>query len=145
MWEISNSLQLLNFLRSCGLGAVLCLLYDCLKAFRKTHYYSILTVFFQDIAYLVLTALIFFVFLLSVTNGEPRGYIFVAAISGFLLCRYTVSRILLKLLIFIISRFGRFFRILNHGFYDFFEKCEKKLINLRKKLKKNKKSLENTQ
>lgn len=144
MWEIDISLQVLSFIRSVALGMIYCLLYDILRAFRKVVSYSDMVVSLQDFLYFLIITPVTFLFLLSVTNGEVRFYVFCGIALGFFGCRFTVSRIFVYLLKHIISfadkLFKAFFGALKSVFLKvyrfielFFKKAEK---TLKKGLKK---------
>ncbi len=104
MWEISIGGQLITGLYSLALGAVLCAFYDILRAFRKAGADSFISVFIEDIVFWLVSAVMVFLFFVSVTNGEIRGYVILFCVAGFLLYRITVGRIafflLCKLFIF---------------------------------------------
>ena len=144
MWEINNAAQLISFARSLGLGAIICCLYDILRAFRGVIKFSTLSIFFQDIIFSVFSAFLTFTFLLSVTNGELRGYFFLGATLGFVVFRCSISIVVFRLLRYIIDKgkcvflwFSKFFYTLfdtiskNTG--DFFKKSLKLLKKLLKK------------
>ena len=91
MWEISINDQMLTLLYSLCLGVILCVFYDVFKAFHKAGFNSPLQVFIGDILYCVIAAFATFLFLLSRTNGEIRGYC--GGIGGFYNNKaYTVAR-----------------------------------------------------
>ena len=94
MWEIDNLSQLLGFLYSAVLGGIYCIVYDCLRALRKEIKFSTAAVFVSDILYSLFCAVTCFCFLLAVTGGQPRGFVFAGAAVGFLITRLTVSRVL---------------------------------------------------
>ena len=75
MWEISINDQILTLLYSLCLGVILCVYYDIFRAFHKAGFDSPFQVFIGDILYCVTAAFATFLFLLSRTNGEIRGYV----------------------------------------------------------------------
>ena len=93
MWEIDNLSQLLGFLYSAVLGGIYCIVYDCLRALRKEIKFGTAAVFVSDILYSLICAVTCFCFLLAVTGGQPRGYVFAGAAVGFLVARLTASPI----------------------------------------------------
>ena len=144
MWEINNSLQLLSFLRSVVLGIFLCVLYDFIKSLRLTVNFSDIAIFLQDLAYSLVASFITFIFLLSVTNGEMRGYVMLGISAGFILSRFTLSRLLCKFLKFIFGGSKRLFGVISKGFYGVFDLLTEKMIKICKKtLKTVKKLLKN--
>lgn len=140
MWEISNSLQVISFLRSLILGAVFCLIFDIFKGYRLAANPSKALVFVQDIIYFAIISPITFCFLLSVTNGEIRAYVFIGALLGFILFRLSLSRILLKILTFIFKWILKFFALFNVWVYGiciwFFVFLTKIISNIRKIFKR---------
>lgn len=144
MWEINNSLQILSFLRSLILGVLLCVLYDFIKSARLTVDFSDITIFLQDIIYSCISAFVTFIFLLSVTNGEMRGYVILGILVGFIISRFTLSRLLCKFLKFIFGGVKRLFDVISRWFYGEFDLLTEKIIKICKKtLKTVKKLLKN--
>ena len=144
MWEINNSLQLLSFLRAVVLGVLLCVLYDFIKSARLTVNFSDIAIFLQDIIYSLVASFITFIFLLSVTNGEMRGYVILGILVGFILSRITLSRLLCKFIKLIFGGVKRIFGAVSKGFYTKFDlltgkmnKICKKTLKTVKKLMKN--------
>lgn len=144
MWEINNSLQILSFSRSLVLGILLCVLYDFIKSLRLTVNFSAIAIFLQDIAYSCIAAFVTFLFLLSVTNGEMRGYVIVGIVSGFVLSRFTLSRLIGKFLKIIFGGIKMLFGGFLRWFYLKFDRlCEKIIKICKKTLKSVKKLLKN--
>lgn len=149
MWEIDNSFQLFSFLASILTGIVYCLIYDILRAYRKSKAVDDLTVFFQDLIYFVVISIATFVLFMALSNGEIRAYILIGLLLGFLLCFFTLSRLFVWLLrkIFsllqqvseiIITKINRLFDFIG----AFLTKWTKKLFQNLAKLKNIKKPLE---
>lgn len=105
MWEIDNSFQLISFAVSFVFGILYCLIYDFLRALRKTLSISDFTIFIQDILYFILISIITFMLLIALSNGEIRGYVIIGLLAGFTLCFLTFSKINLKILTFIFKNF----------------------------------------
>ena len=144
MWEINNSLQRLSFLRAVVLGVLLCVLYDFIKSARLTVNFSDIAIFLQDIIYSLVASFITFIFLLSVTNGEMRGYVILGILVGFILSRITLSRLLCKFIKLIFGGVKRIFGAVSKGFYTKFDLLTGKMNKICKKtLKTVKKLLKN--
>ena len=111
MWEISSALQLQTSVCSFFLGSLLCVFYDVIKAFRLSSGSKTTAVFAADIIFSFVAAIITFLFLLSTTNGEIRGYVLFLEALGFLIFRFTLSKFLLKILI---KLSGLFLRAVNY-------------------------------
>ena len=143
MWEISNTHQLINFGWSVVLGIIFCTLYDVLKAIRKVISFSAISIFFQDIFFSLALAFTTFTYLLSVTNGELRGFIFVGIVVGFVLARVTFSIIFVRFLKWIIGLIYGLFSVAFSWFYATFDRlienmlkfCQKRAKDLKKLLK----------
>ena len=113
MWEISSGLQLIAVIKAALLGGVFCLLYDVLRALRKHGFNSSFAVFVQDLIYFIIMAPVTFCFLLALTNGELRGYFFLALVIGFFVTRFTISIVFLKVVFYIIFSVLWFLGIIN--------------------------------
>ncbi len=143
MWEISNIHQLINFGWSVVLGIIFCILYDVLRAFRKVISFSAISMFFQDIFFSLVLAFTTFTYLLSVTNGELRGFVFVGILAGFVLARMTFSIIFVRFLKWIIGLVYGLFSLVSSCFYATFDRlienilkfCQKRAKHLKKLLK----------
>ena len=141
MWEINNGLQLLAFFRAAVLGGTFCLFYDFLRAVRRVKNNSDLSVFLEDLLFFTLIAPITFCFLLALTNGELRAYIFIALINGFIIIRFTVSSLILKLFIFILSFIIKLIGIFKNIFFVIFNWFYGVLLYLYAILKRNYKKI----
>lgn len=141
MWEINNSLQLLSFGRALLLGVIICLVYDVLRVCRKIYAFSVLGIFFQDVIFSVLSAFAVFIFLLGVTNGEMRGYVFLGLSIGFLFSRLTLSRIWFLSLRLVLSKIKWIFSLVSGYIYKAFDKIVGKVATFFKKSLKTLKKL----
>ncbi len=150
MWEISNFFQVIGVLRAFVLGAIFCLVYDFLRALRKSGINSDSAVFWQDIIFFVFISPISFCFLLATTNGELRAYFFIGLLVGFIGFRLTLSflalKVMLKIIFTYLKAFSKFKLVINHIFrriykiycliHEIFRKNLLKLIICFKKLLK---------
>ena len=121
MWEINLSDQLLSFFYAVITGFVFCFIYDILKSCRLTFSFSAVSIFFSDIFYSAVIAIIAFLVFLGLSNGEIRSYILSGFLLGFVFWRLTVS----KLLLYIFKKVFRFsscvFGYINQKILDFLE------------------------
>ena len=137
MWEISLSLQIEAFLWSLFFGAVFCFAFDILNTLGIVLKLPKAAVFVLDI--LFFTALGFFDFclLLAFCNGEIRGFIFVGEIIGFYLCKKTVARIYMPLLLLFFKALQKIYKWLNKWVFnpisDFFSKTAQKCLLISQK------------
>lgn len=130
MWEINNTLQILNFLRAVLLGAGYCFLYQFLRVFRRLRKHSDIAVFFEDISFCMALVFPTFCFLLSTTNGELRGYIFLGLFCGFAGLHYCLSQYIVFCLFYSFFYIGKVFRSI---FAFFSQKIAQKWIKACKK------------
>lgn len=151
MWEIDINFQLLGFIDAVLFGMTLCGIYDIFKAFRLSFEFSKIAIFIQDIIYFIFISIISFVFLLIFTNGEIRLYILLGFAIGFIISRFTVSRILLPVLKTVILFFKRIFSfvfikiglifVFTEKIFNIIIKFLKNIKNSAKKLLKTRKGL----
>ena len=96
MWEISVSSQAQTFIYALLLGAILCFIYDLIRATRFLGADSFVAVFIGDVFFWLVSAITVFIFLVATTNGEIRGYVLWSSAVGFLLYRFTIGKIAFK-------------------------------------------------
>lgn len=113
MWEINISDQIFTFLLSMVLGTMLCFFYDILRATRKAGINSFVVVFFGDLIFWIISAFITYIFLLSRTNGQIRGYVLMAQMFGFILFRISISPLFVKVLSIMLGKALIFLRRVN--------------------------------
>ncbi len=138
MGYIDVSAQALTFLMSLGLGCVLCLLYDVVRALHKTYIKGFFEVFVCDLMFWIVAVLLTFCFLVIRCNGSVRAFVLIGELIGAILTRLTVSRLFLPVLnkVFIaferiFSWFGGIFGKLLKYIEKFFKKM---LLNVKKHL-----------
>ncbi len=148
--QVKSSEQLLTFLLSILGGAVLCLIYDFFRCRRLVFPVGKISLFFQDIIYFSLCAVIIFCFLAIRCNGQFRYYVLFGTLIGWFLFRFTVSRWLVKAMVRLIRRFLATLHMCMHPIQAFlsfiFKKISLWLTKAWKRIKniykRNKKSLE---
>ena len=147
MWEIHSLDQSVTFALSVALGAILCGVYDIIRAFRVSVGNSGMVIAVQDVIFCFTSSVATFLFLLVFCSGEIRSFVLLGEGIGFAGMRFTLSR-----LIFV--AFSYVFRVLNSltsvikqwyivfltRFYSFWHKifktCEEKNKNISKVIKK---------
>ncbi len=121
-------------------GAALCLYYDVARIFRLAVRHSAAAVFCEDLSFWITSAFAVFLFLLARTNGELRGYVFVSLLAGFFACRFTVSRLFVRIGTLIADLLARPLRFFARIYRAFTEKtmhfCCRISANIKKMLKK---------
>lgn len=145
MWEINNNLQVLTFLRALIFGIIIIFIYDIFRAFTVNFTLNTKIIFLMDFLFCIVLLPFIFLFLISTTNGQIRGYIFSGILIGVFIWRVTLSRfnsIFFKKLFSIILKFFRFFNIkLNAIFQKFISFFCKKVENITFIMKKSINSL----
>ena len=112
MWEISLSGQLLTFLCGIALGILLCVYYDIIRTMLTSRKSGKIAIFLGDIFFWITSAFVVFLFLLSRTNGELRGYVFASIGIGFLFFKFTLSKILISILGFILIWYYKLLKLI---------------------------------
>lgn len=110
MWIVSNSLQISSFLWCVLFGAAYRLFYDFFRALRASVKFTDTAVFFQDIIYFAVISVFTFIVFLGFTCGQIRLYIFAALALGFLICSFTLSKLLFGMLVWIFEKNIKFIR-----------------------------------
>lgn len=148
MWEINNHNQIITFLLSVCLGVLCCAIYDIVRALRKVCLNSLLAITIGDILLWIFYAFITFIFLISRTNGEIRGYVLLGELLGFVLFRISISKffyLFFKIIFQKLKAITQKINMLLSGFYIKIEHTAHKVLHfLIKMLKAVKKLLKNT-
>lgn len=95
--------QVYVFLWSIAGGAIIALIYDLFRIKRKTVKTGIVAIYFEDLIYWIIVAVIMFAVIYHSNEGEIRGFIFIGTILGVTLYALLFSKIITKLVIFIIK------------------------------------------
>lgn len=82
MYSVPQSEQLSIFIASLGLGFLLGILYDVLRAIRLSFTSSKIAVVIFDLLYFFLFGLFTFLFILALNKGEIRSYIIAGELIG---------------------------------------------------------------
>ena len=93
MWEINNFNQYTCFLYAIILGALMEIVYDLFKFDRTLFKRSKVVIFISDVLLWVIYAFTLFSFCVVFSNGQIRGYIVFANLLGFIIFRFTVSKL----------------------------------------------------
>ena len=99
----------------------MCVFYDIIRAVAISRRSGRAAVFFGDIFFWVLSAFATFLFLLSRTNGELRGYVFVSIGAGFLFFKFTLSKIFMFVLVFLLTKYYKLLELIGRFFLKMFE------------------------
>ena len=89
----TNAEQLREVFLSCGMGFLLGMLGDGLRAVRRYFSPPAVIVFAMDILYAATSAVTVFLFCLAMTQGQVRAYTLLAVFGGFTAYRLTVGKL----------------------------------------------------
>ena len=101
------SLQLLFCLRFAGLGAVLGVVYDLLRAVRTHFRLKRWGTGLLDVLFCLIGTAGFLLLMLQGTDGRLRFYLPLGLVLGFALYRKTMSRAILWVLLYLLKLVGR--------------------------------------
>ena len=122
MWEISLSNQLLTFIYGLVLGIILCGVYDFIRVIVLARKSGRFGIFLGDIVFWIISSIAVFMFLLARTNGELRGYVFLSITVGFLTFKFTLSKLTMKILNFIVLGYYKLIGYIFQFFIVLFDK-----------------------
>ena len=88
--------QFMIFLFSCLLGAILGFLYDCFRFIRMMINPRNIFIFAQDIAYFFVSAMVTFLFVLVLNDGESRFYILAGEGIGWIVYHLTFGEFIYR-------------------------------------------------
>ena len=91
--NLTLDFQVSTFLTAMVIGVVLCLLYECFRVVNALLKFNEKRVFFEDIIYFILCAILTFLHILVTNQGEIRIYIILGQLTGWLIYRFTIGRI----------------------------------------------------
>lgn len=94
--EIYLADQTAVFLQACLLGAVLALLYDCFRISRIAFRTPAGVLFFEDLLFFIICAVVTFVFMLSTVDGKIRFFILIGELIGGVVYRLTLGYLIMK-------------------------------------------------
>ena len=142
--------QLETFFYAILLGVAYSLLYDVFRCLHIKVLKGYWSIFISDILYWIILTLITYSFLLLFCNGNVRGYVLLGNLLGFVVCRYTISKIFLKFCFFIIIIIRKIISLISYPFFmlwGFMSKLYEKICLFSKKIveilfQKKKKHLE---
>ena len=95
-----GSLELWSFVA----GVFLCIVYDCFRLFRLRKPSHPIGLFFADFTFCIISALTMAVLFFNLSYGRVRVYALLFLVPGFLLWRYTVSRLVMSVVTGLLNR-----------------------------------------
>ncbi len=152
MYSVPQNEQLAIFALSLGLGFLLGVLYDVIRAVRLSVTRSKIVLVICDILYFILFGLISFLFILALNKGEIRFYIIVGEVIGAFFYYISLGIAVIKITDKVISLLRKFytlvfkiisapFRALGKVFSGIFRKLGKLFKKTEKKSSKIQKNL----
>lgn len=96
MFDAGNSGRLYEMFLFGGLGFLLGLYYDAFRVARVMMQSGKRVIFVQDVFYCLSSALVFFLFAVSVNGGRLRWYLFLGAALGLAAYRMTAGRFVVR-------------------------------------------------
>ncbi|MBP3380459.1 MAG: spore cortex biosynthesis protein YabQ [Ruminococcus sp.] len=114
--------ELLLFFASCAAGAVIGVVYDCLRAFRLVLPHNRFFVALEDIAMLVCYGIFISAFGSAEALGYIRGYFILGNLLGFALYYFTLGRVVMRTISRILAIFRGIFRLAAKPFRKLFQK-----------------------
>ncbi len=117
------------------MGAVLCLLYDVFRILRMAFPPGKISAFIQDVLWFAIAAVATYMMCLARCRGEVRSYIIIGEVSGFILFRLTVSRLLMLAARPVIRTAKRLIRTIKSAILRTIVPFISKILNKIKKIK----------
>ena len=97
MYNVYQSEQMLIFLASLGVGFLLGILYDFLRAVRLSFTRGKIAVIIFDLLYFFMVAFVSYIFILASNKGEVRSYIIIGELLGAVFYYFSLGFALMKL------------------------------------------------
>ena len=133
--ELDFAAQSAAFLYSILTGAVFGMVYGCIRLVRTAFSFSKPMLFTSDVLFMLLSSVVIFVISLAYLSGHVRLYLIAGAALGFLMYRFTLGRVFVRLYSPLFIMLKRYFAAVS----NFFKKIFKKLLKNRVVLLYNKK------
>ena len=102
--NVNVSQQMITSLYALLLGAALGVVYDVFRVLRLVGFKAFLLVFLEDILFFAICAISIFSFYMQFSDGKFRIYIFILAVTGFIIYFLTLG----KLVFFVIQKIYKF-------------------------------------
>lgn len=152
MYNVSQNEQVLIFIASLGVGFILGVLYDFLRALRLSFTKGKIAVIIFDLLYFFMVAFWSYIFILAANKGEVRSYIIIGELLGAIFYYFSLGIALMKLtdkLVALLKRvYSLIFKIISYPFrlaktvflkvfgkiFNIFKKTEKKSEKIHKKV-----------
>ena len=97
MYNVEQSEQALIFIASLGVGFILGVLYDALRAIRLSFTKGKIPVIIFDLIYFFIVAFVSYIFILASNKGEVRSYIIIGELLGAVFYYFSLGVAVIKL------------------------------------------------
>lgn len=101
--------QIIIFLFSMLLGAFLSLVFDGFRISNAVLKVNLKRIFFEDVIYFILSAIITFTYILVVNSGEIRVYIIFGEVLGWIIYRFTIGKFIYKFILTVVKFLSKWF------------------------------------
>lgn len=139
-YGISLSKQTVSFLSSFGFGFLLGVVYDMFYIARLLISKSKMATLISDILYVIVAAIMSFILVLVVTDGEVRAYILLGELLGFLTYYFSAGVLVIrtsqKIVAFLKKLFSVIYKIISTPFLLIFRFLHKIFIFFAEKIRK---------
>ncbi len=93
--------DILSFGATLIIGALMGVLFDLYRAFRRISKPKRILSFIEDILFWIIIIMIFFALLIMTTDGIQRGFVYIGCLGGLLIYMVLLSNIFLSFFIFV--------------------------------------------
>lgn len=119
-------------------GFLVGVLFDIFRIIRKTFKTKDIVTYIQDILFWILTGFLIIYFVFNFSEGEIRGYMFIAIVLGIGMYILTCSKIITIISVYILNKIIRACEIITIPFkyiikqmFLLFKQCAKKVKNIK--------------
>jgi spore cortex biosynthesis protein YabQ len=128
--ELTFAVQSAAFLYSLLPGVIIGVIYGLFKLLRTVFNFSNAMTFAADVVFMLVSAVLIYLYILAFLSGYVRVYLLPGIISGFLAYRLTVGKLLCKVYRPVFALLKRVFSAVSKKFKIFVKKVLKKLRHL---------------
>lgn len=102
------------FLMSVAWGAILLVMYDCLRILRKVVKHGAVLMSMEDIIYWTISSVLIFRMMYRLNDGIIRGFSLLGILLGMVIYKYTISDYVVKAISFILIKIKMFIKKVIH-------------------------------
>ncbi len=112
---------------SVAVGAFLCAVFDVFRLFRLRRAQNAAVLFICDFTFCVISAVVMLVLFFNLSYGRIRAYAFVFALIGFLIWRFTVSRLVMTLMLRFVTAACKILNLIKMRVYGIFKRISRRV------------------